>query len=93
MSLEASRTLVLKSIGVPVTIGVLFDQFILDPSREEETVVEGGVTVVLSSEDLSSVLFLSQTSLGEGLGPEKLLMAIDIASKRASEVCSIIRSC
>ena len=90
--LEASRSLTMKSIGIPVTIGVLFDQFIIDPSKEEESVIEGAVTVVVSSDDLS-VLLLSQYSHREGLDPEKLLEAIDIATIRAKEIVSIVRSC
>ena len=88
---ESRNALVMTSIGIPVTIGVLFDEFIIDPTREEEIVLDGSVTVVVSSDD-QSLLFLSQNSNTNGLDPEKLLIAIDIATSRSKDIYSIMHT-
>lgn len=82
---NASRSLSLKlrCIPVPLTIGMFDGKFLVDPSGEEELVLDGVLTMVMTS---SGQIISVNKPGGAFISPEDLSACLALATGRAKEI-------
>ena len=86
-NLLSSRPLKLRYVPVPLTIGMFDGKLLVDPSSEEETVLDGLLTVVMTA--TGQVVTVNKPG-GECISPEDLAACMTLATGRAKEIESAI---
>mmetsp|Transcript_12726 Transcript_12726/g.28089 ORF Transcript_12726/g.28089 Transcript_12726/m.28089 type:complete len:280 (-) Transcript_12726:1105-1944(-) len=80
---SATRPLVLRTLPVPLTVGIFDGQFLVDPLNDEEALISSFVTVVANSK---GQIFSVCKPGGAAISPQKLALCMSVGIERAKEV-------
>jgi len=84
---KLKEKLPIKHIPITVTVGKISDKFLIDPTKEEEQVLDSKLMVAVMEDDKICAM---QKSGDQGLSEEETSRMIDLAIKKSKEIRKLL---